>query len=43
MAKKLERVLGVKLVEEHEERHDFLEKKKREKGFTLGDFIDIKK
>ena len=43
MARKLEKILGVKLVEEHEERHEIKGKSKRDEGFTLGDFIKIKK
>ncbi|MBI2655798.1 TIGR00270 family protein [Candidatus Woesearchaeota archaeon] len=43
MARKLEKILGVKLVEEHEERHESPGKNRNEKGFTLGDFIKIKK
>lgn len=43
MARKLEKVLGVKLVEDYEERHEAHGKGKREQGFTLGDFIKIKK
>lgn len=42
LAKKLEKILGVKLTEEHEERHEIV-KKRREEGFTLGDFIKINK
>ena len=42
LARKLERILGVKLVEEHEERHENIKKQKGE-GFTLGDFIKIKR
>ena len=42
LAKKLEKALGVKLIEEYEERHEALNRKK-EDGFTLGDFIRIKK
>ncbi|HLC60487.1 MAG TPA: multiprotein bridging factor aMBF1 [Candidatus Nanoarchaeia archaeon] len=42
MARKLERILGIKLVEEHEEKHQ-MQKTKAESGFTLGDFIKIKK
>jgi len=42
LAKKLEKIIGVKLTEEHEERHETT-KKRREEGFTLGDFIKIRK
>ena len=42
LAKKLEKALGVKIIEEYEERHEALNRKKEE-GFTLGDFIRIKK
>ena len=42
LAKKLERLLGVKLVEEHIEKSQGF-KKTKEGGFTLGDFIKIKK
>ena len=42
LAKKLEKILGVKIIEEHEERHESF-KKKKEEGYTLGDFIRIKK
>ena len=42
LAQKLERFLGVKLIEEHEEGHETV-KKKSEGGFTLGDFIKVKK
>ena len=38
LAKKLERILGIKLIEEHEEKHEQMRVKKEE-GFTLGDFI----
>lgn len=41
LARKLEQTLGIKLVEEHEERHE-KSKKKSIEGFTLGDFIKIK-
>ena len=43
LAKKLERFLGIKLLEEHQETHASIIKKKSEEGFTLGDFIKIKK
>ena len=39
LARKLEKILGVKLVEEHEEKHEASGKSKRDEGFTLGDFI----
>ncbi|MBI2650483.1 TIGR00270 family protein [Candidatus Woesearchaeota archaeon] len=42
LAKKLEKALGIKIVEEHEERHE-KPSKSRMMGFTLGDFIKIKK
>jgi len=42
LAKKLEKILGVKITEQHEERHG-LAKEKRVEGFTLGDFIKIKR
>ena len=43
LARRLEKILGVKLVEEIEETHELQGKKKREEGFTLGDFIKINK
>ena len=42
LAKKLEKILGVKLVEEHLEKHESIRRKKEE-GFTLGDFINAKR
>jgi len=42
LAKKLERFLGVRLVEEYEESHE-TSKGRRINGFTLGDFINVKK
>ena len=41
LAKKLEKILGVKLVEEHLEKHEPARRKK-EDVFTLGDFINVK-
>ena len=42
LAKKLEKTLGLKLIEEHQEKHESSKNKKIE-GFTLGDFINVKK
>ena len=41
LAKKISRILQIKLVEEYEERHEKQPRPKVE-GFTLGDFIKIK-
>lgn len=42
LAKKLEKALGIKLIEQHEERRENL-RKSRIEGFTLGDFIKVNK
>ena len=42
LSKKLEKALGVKIIEDYEEKHEAL-KRKKEEGFTLGDFIMAKK
>jgi len=42
LAKKLEKALGIKLIEEHTEGHK-LSKSKNSDGLTLGDFIKLKK
>lgn len=41
LARKLEKFLGIKLIEKYEERHESA-KKQRPEGFTLGDFIKLK-
>ena len=41
LAKKLEKVLGIKLIEEYIEKGEVFKRKSKE-GFTLGDFIKIK-
>lgn len=41
LAKKLEKFLGIKLIEDYLEEHE-KPKSKKEKGFTLGDFIKVK-
>ena len=42
LARKLEKALGIKLVEHYEERHE-TSKKSKSDGFTLGDFIKVNK
>ena len=43
LAKKLEKVLGIKLIEVYDEKPLAMKKRKNDGGFTLGDFINIKK
>ena len=42
LAKNLEKILNMKLIEEHLEKHE-VPKKKRVDSFTLGDFIKVNK
>lgn len=42
LTKKLEKALGLKLIEEYHEQHKKF-KDKKEQGFTLGDFVNVKK
>ena len=42
LAKKLEKVLGIRIIEEQKESH-LASSAKKEEGFTLGDFIKVKK
>ena len=42
LAKKLEKFLGIKLIEESKEEFD-APKQKKDMGFTLGDFIKVRK
>ena len=42
LAKKLEKFLGIKLIEENKEEFD-APKQKKDMGFTLGDFIKVRK
>lgn len=41
LSKKLEKALGIKIIEEYEEKHE-IPKGKNAEGFTLGDFIKVK-
>ena len=42
LAKKLEKIFNIKLIEVHEEKREISSKKKSFNGFTLGDFIKVK-
>ena len=42
LAKKLEKALGIKIIEEYEEKHDRLKTEKAQ-GLTIGDVIKVKK
>ena len=42
-ARKLEKSLGIKLTEMHDEKPLAAERKKKDDGFTLGDFIKVRK
>lgn len=42
-AKKIEKLLSIKIIEEHEERHEDKMPKARTETFTIGDFIKIRK
>ena len=41
LAKKLEKMLGIKIIEEYDENLE-LPKRRKDEGFTFGDFINIK-
>ncbi|MEK6983228.1 MAG: multiprotein bridging factor aMBF1 [Nanoarchaeota archaeon] len=43
IAEKLEKILGIKLIEGHEEEYAAPANKRRDDRFTLGDFVKIKK